>query len=66
MVKRRSNSARWEYITDLSPKLKLNDGKPSWKYINSKRNNLVLLKVGNEEITNDLGIAESGKRGDHK
>ena len=62
MVKSRCNSARWEYITDLTAKLKLNDAKPFWKYVNSKRkgtNNLVLLKVGNEEITNDLDIAES-------
>lgn len=62
MVKRACNSAHYEYINDLSTKLKWNNAKPFWKYINSKRkgtNNLVLLKVDNEEIIDDLDIAES-------
>lgn len=62
-VKSRCKSARWEYITALTAKLKWNDTKPFWKYINSIRkgtNNLVLpLKVGNEEINDDLRIAET-------
>lgn len=62
LVKNNCNFARREYINDLTGKLKWNDAKPFWKYVNSKRkgtNNLVLLKVENQEITDDLGIAES-------
>lgn len=62
MVKSRCNTARWNYITSLTDNLKWNDAKPFWKYVNSKRkgtNNLISLKVANEDITDDLSIAES-------
>ena len=62
MVKRRCNLARQSYVDDLIEELKVNNAKPFWKYVNSKRkgtNNLVLLKVADREITNDMEIAES-------
>ncbi|CAB4020675.1 Hypothetical predicted protein, partial [Paramuricea clavata] len=62
MVKRKCNLARQSYVDDLIEELKVNNAKPFWKYVNSKRkgtNNLVLLKVADREITNDMEIAES-------
>ena len=64
MVKRNCNSARWSYVNELSEKLSTNNSKPFWKYINSKckgTNDLILLKVGDLEITDDMEIAESMK-----
>jgi hypothetical protein len=62
MVKRNCNSARWSYVNELSEKLSTNNSKLFWKYINSKCNgtsDLILLKVGDREITDDMEIAES-------
>ena len=62
LVKRNCNSARRKYITDLSEEITQNNSKPFWQYVNSKRkgtNDLVLLKLGENEITDDMDIAES-------
>ena len=61
MVKRNGNLARRKYITDLSEEIIHNNSKPFWQYVHSKRegtNDLVLLKLGEIEITEDIDIYE--------
>jgi hypothetical protein len=61
MVKRDYNSAWWSYVNKLSEELAGNNPKAFWKYVNSKRkgtNDLILLKVGDKEVTDDMKIAE--------
>ena len=62
MVKKNCNSVRRKYITDLSEEITHNNSKPFWRYVNSKQkgtNDLVLLKLGENEITENIDIAES-------
>ena len=62
MVKRDCNSARRSYVNKPSEELAGNNPKAFLKYVNSKRkgtNDLILFKVGDKEITDDMEIAES-------
>ena len=63
LVKRESNLEWQKYITNLSDKITHNNNsKPFWRYVNSKRqctNDLVLLKLGENKITEDTDMAES-------
>ena len=61
LVKRKCNSARWEYINNLARNITSEQSKQFWKYINARRkgtNDLVLLKTQDGEITEDFEIAE--------
>ncbi|CAB4014256.1 Hypothetical predicted protein [Paramuricea clavata] len=62
MVKGDCNSAWRSYVNKLSEELEGNNPKAFWKYVNSKckgTNDLILLKVGDKEITDNMEIAES-------
>ena len=60
-LKKKCNSAKWQHLKELADKMKSeNNPKPFWNYIKSLRkgtNDLVLLREGNKEITDEYGIA---------
>ena len=62
LLKKKCNSAKWQHLKELADKLKLdNNSKPFWNYIKSMRkgtNDLVLLKDGRNEITDEQSIAQ--------
>ena len=61
-VKKKCNSAKWQHLKELADNMKLeNNPKPFWNYIKSLRkgtNDLVLLREGEKEITDEYSIAQ--------
>ena len=62
LLKKKCNSTKWQHLKELADKLKLdNNSKPFWNYIKSMRkgtNDLMLLKDGRHEITDEPSIAQ--------